>query len=136
MSKARKAWRFCKSELEKAFGKDFVKKNFKQDLGPDFDSIDSEIKSLVSELKALEKRVDAVVTKKKKVLELMAGSRIKLHAYGKVVKNKSRKEKTKHGEQWDSIEFTLAKGYMREYNSMNQTLRSVSSKLGEVVWVK
>ena len=118
-----------------AWGADFVKSNFKQDLGPNLDLIDSELGKVASELKDLEKVADAVVARKMKVLGQIGDTRAKLESYGKIVKNKSRVAKTKHGEQWDALTYAIEKGFMNEYNDMNKSLRVITEKLKNVGWV-
>lgn len=50
MSDARKKWNLLKSNLEEDFGKDFVKKNFTLDLGPNYDALDKLIDSLEADI--------------------------------------------------------------------------------------
>lgn len=135
MGSSRKGWQNAKSQLGAAWGDDFVRSNFKQDLGPVLDQIDNELERVTSELKELEKSVDAVVARKMKVLGQIVEARSKLESYGKIVKNKSRAEKTKHGEQWDDLLDVLERGFMKEYNDMNNSLRTITEKLKKVVWV-
>jgi hypothetical protein len=135
MGKSRKSWQLIKKQIEEAWGKDFVKDNFKQDLGPSLDLIDADLDKIATELIDLEKAVDSFIAKKQKLLSHMQDTKGKMESYGNIVKNKSRAMKTKHGEQWDDVVFTVNKGFIGNYNEMNATLKVISDKLKKIVWV-
>jgi RNA binding exosome subunit len=114
MGTARKVWQELKKQMEDApkFGKTWVAQNFKQDLGPTLDALESACDAYAADVDAFEKMMGKLEDREKDILELSSEVNTKLELYTKLVKAKAAAEKTKHGEQIDGLVFQMKKPYV------------------------
>ncbi len=135
MGKARNAWQDLKSQMEEApkFGKDWVKQNFKQDLGPSLDAIEAACDAYSSEAEELQKVVAKMSQHQANVSKLASDVNQKFSSYAHLVKAKSAQEKTQHGAQIDGIIFQIKKAYINTYGPTQSKLMSTAKSV-DALW--
>jgi regulator of replication initiation timing len=114
-SDVRKAWQGAKAQLAEAFTEAWVKASFKQDLGPKFDGLTDKLGKMEAKAKDIEKELGKLAKLRTEFLSDYEEMRDTLETYGKIVTNKARKEKTKHGDQWDTLERLFRGSYIKAY---------------------
>ena len=132
MSDARKKWNLLKSNLEDDFGKDFVKKNFTLDLGPNYDALDKLIDSLEADISSLEKSIEELRKAKQKILESRKFTQQKLDAYEKIIKEASKASKTQHGAQIGKLLELVDEAGDKKLSGLNATILKIGRTLAEL----
>ncbi|QDY70399.1 hypothetical protein FPZ52_11775 (plasmid) [Qingshengfaniella alkalisoli] len=119
--------------METAWGKDFVKKEFKDDLGPTFDKLSKDMDALNKKLIGVEKELAKISSQKAKLIKDYEQATSTLTKYGMKIKIKSSKEKTDHGKQWDGIEKILTSEFSKDWgNGYYSTHRRVAKQVNEL----
>lgn len=136
MGKSRKAWQEIKSQIEDAWGASFVKAQFKLDLGPGLDKLEQDIATLAADMKKLEKLAEELHARKEKLRSRRHETYATLDTYGKVVKQKSKQEKTQHGTQWDKVDQIITGAIDAEVAVFNNAVEAAISKLKVAGWNK